>query len=182
MTKQKTKGLKTHNYNLNRIIKESLQQALILLMDKKPFDAITITELCRKAGVSRMAFYGNYNSKENLLKKVVLESVERLLDRIGSPFRETTNLSWYEEMFNSIKEDEFCLRTIFRSGFKHEYLLILNELVLHDPSVSPENKYLRIIWTGGVANVIISWIEEGLKEPPEKMAKFCYDNLSVCIK
>ena len=179
---KKTNGLKAHNFNLNKIIKESLGQALILLMDKKPFSAITITELCRKAGVSRMAFYGNFSSKENLLKKVVLESVEKLLEKIGSPFRETTNLSWYEEMFKRIKEDEFCLRTIFRSGFKHEYLLILNELVLHDPSVSPENKYLRIIWTGGVANVIISWIEEGLKEPAEEMAKFCYDNLSVCIK
>lgn len=182
MENQKTKGLKSHNFNLNKLIKESLGEALILLMDKKAFSSITITELCKKAGVSRMAFYGNYSSKEDLLKKVVLESVERLLERIGSPFRQTTNLKWYEEMFNSIKEDEFCLRTIFRSGFKHEYLIILNELVLHDPTVSAENKYLRIIWTGGVANVIISWIEEGLKEPPEEMAKFCFDNLSVWAK
>ena len=71
MQNQKTKGLKSHNYNLNKLIKESLGEALILLMDKKAFSSITITELCKKAGVSRMAFYGNYSSKEDLLKKVV---------------------------------------------------------------------------------------------------------------
>ena len=31
--------------------------AMLQLMQKKAFDHISITELCRKAGVSRMSFY-----------------------------------------------------------------------------------------------------------------------------
>ena len=182
MTEKRTSGLKNHNQNLNKIIKESLGQALILLMNKKAFKAITITELCRKAGVSRMAFYGNYKTKESLLKGIVLESVERLLEKIGSPFRQSTGLEWYEQMFESIKEDAFSLKTIFDAGFKHEYLSIMNELVLHNPSVTVENKYLRLIWSGGMANVIIQWIEDGAEEPTKEIAKFCFDNMSVWIK
>ncbi len=179
MEEKKANGLKNHNQNLNRIIRESLQHALILLMNKKTFSTITITELCKKAGVSRMAFYGNYRSKEELLKKLVLESVERLLDKIGSPFRESTGLLWYEQMFESIKDDAFYLKTIFDAGFKYEYLSIMNELVLHNPTVTTENKYLRIIWSGGMANVIITWIEDGAAVPTKEIAKFCYDNMSV---
>lgn len=179
MAEIKTKGLKNHNQNLNRLIRESLQQALIYLMNKKAFSSITITELCKKAGVSRMAFYGNYHSKEELLKKIVLESVERLLEKIGSPFRQSTGLAWYEQMFECIKEDEFYLITIFNAGFQHEYLSIMNEIVLHNPTVTTENKYLRIIWSGGMANVIIRWIEDGAVVPTKEIAKFCYDNMSV---
>ncbi len=179
MQEKRTTGLKNHNQNLNRVIRESLQHALILIMNKKAFASITITELCRKAGVSRMAFYGNYRSKEELLKRIVLESVERLLEKIGSPFRESTDISWYEQMFDCIKEDEFYLKTIFNAGFKHEYLSIMNELVLHNPTVTTENKYLRIIWSGGMANVIIQWIEDGAAVPTKEIAKFCYDNMSV---
>ncbi len=176
---KKIKGLKSHNQNLNKIIKESLGHALILLMNKKPFNSITITELCRKAGVSRMAFYGNYKTKEKLLKGIVLESVERLIEKIGSPFRMSTSLAWYEQMFESIKEDEFYLKTIFTAGFKYEYSAIMNEIVLHNPTVTTENKYLRLIWSGGMANVIIHWIEDGAKVPTAEIAKFCFENMSV---
>ncbi len=179
MNEKKQFPLKNHNQSLNKIVKESLQQALIILMNRKPFASITITELCKKAGVSRMAFYSNYHSKEELLRKIVLDSIERLLDKIGSPFRQSTGIDWYEQMFENIKEDAFSLKTIFNAGFKEEYFSIINEMVLHDATVSPENKYLRIIWAGGMANVIMQWVEAGSVEPTKEIAKFCYDNMSV---
>ena len=37
--------------------------ARLQLMQKKAFDRIYITELCRKAGVSRMSFYRYFESK-----------------------------------------------------------------------------------------------------------------------
>ena len=50
----------SYNKELNYAIKEALQDALILLMKEKQYRSISITELCKKAGVSRMAFYNNY--------------------------------------------------------------------------------------------------------------------------
>lgn len=63
------RGLKEHNEKLKAIISESLQQALILLMEKKQYKDITITELCKKAGVSRMAFYSNMKQRTICLKQ-----------------------------------------------------------------------------------------------------------------
>lgn len=179
MTENKTAGLKAHNENLNKIICESLQQALMFLMNKQAFSSISITALCKKAGVSRMAFYNNYKSKEDLLEKIVLEHVKQLIEKIGSPFRERTNAEWYEKMFECVKQDEYYLRTIFNAGFKHEYLAIINKVVLHNPNLTPDKKYLRIAWAGGISNAIIFWLENGMSEPISKIAEFCYENLSV---
>ena len=51
------------NKEANKVTRECLQTALIQLMSQKPFEKITITELVRRSGVSRTAFYRNYESK-----------------------------------------------------------------------------------------------------------------------
>ena len=70
---KKTKGLREYNENLNEVVIESMQEALIILLKEKEFAKISITDLCKKAGVSRMAFYNNFLSLEELLKSVVIE-------------------------------------------------------------------------------------------------------------
>lgn len=39
----------------------------MLLLEKKKFSDISISELCREAGVSRQIFYSLYESKENII-------------------------------------------------------------------------------------------------------------------
>lgn len=53
-------GLKEHSAQSNRFVKEYLKAALLALMKEKSYKNLTVSELCKKAGVSRMAFYRNY--------------------------------------------------------------------------------------------------------------------------
>ena len=65
----------------NIVVKESITQALLILMENKDFEKITITDIVNKAGVVRMSFYRNYTSKEdvilftNLLSKLCTERI-----------------------------------------------------------------------------------------------------------
>ena len=43
----------------NRLAKECIVTALVELMKIKDYDAISITDIAKKAGVSRMAYYRN---------------------------------------------------------------------------------------------------------------------------
>ena len=43
--------------------KRNLKEALIAMLDKEDFEHISITELCRKAEVSRITFYSHYSDK-----------------------------------------------------------------------------------------------------------------------
>ena len=68
---------------------------------------------------------------------------------------------------------------VFDAGLKYEYLSTITDIVLHDKDISLEKKYLRVMWTGGIINTIIYWLESGMKESIDEIATFCYKNLSV---
>ena len=42
-------------------------EALMILMDEKPYDKITVSDIVEKAGVARQTFYRNYNDKNEII-------------------------------------------------------------------------------------------------------------------
>ncbi|WP_339981306.1 helix-turn-helix domain-containing protein [Lactiplantibacillus plantarum] len=47
------------------------EKALFELMQEQNFSEISITDIANQAKISRMAFYRNYNSKEDILNKFI---------------------------------------------------------------------------------------------------------------
>ncbi len=175
MTEDRTESLRKHNETLNEFSKHNLQEAILILMKEKPFDKITITELCKKAGVSRMAFYKNYHDTEELLLDIFIDGNTEMIEEIGSPFRNTTGYEWFYTMFCVIEQYSEMLQLLFDAGFQYKYLTVVNELVLHNPAIENKDKYKRLIWTGAIVNVLIEWVEGGMVEPKEEMAKICLE-------
>lgn len=50
--------------------KKNLKQTLLSMMDTKPFEKISVTELCREAATSRITFYTYYQDKYDLLDEI----------------------------------------------------------------------------------------------------------------
>lgn len=50
---------------------EQIANALLGLMKEKPYDTISVSEICRLAGVSRQTFYSLYQSKENVVIRIL---------------------------------------------------------------------------------------------------------------
>lgn len=48
-----------------------MYEALLLLLEQKDYDAITVKEICQKAGVNRSTFYLHYESMNDLLEETV---------------------------------------------------------------------------------------------------------------
>ena len=57
-------------------------KALLSLLEKKPFEYITISEICEKAEVNRSTFYLHYENTSDLLK----ETTAYVLDNFTSYF------------------------------------------------------------------------------------------------
>ena len=57
-------------------------KALISLLEEKPFEYITIKEICEKAGVNRSTFYLHYENLSDLLS----EATEFILDNFTASF------------------------------------------------------------------------------------------------
>ena len=60
---------KSESKYFNTAIK--MDKALIKLLDKKPFDYITVKEICQEAGVNRSTFYLHYENTVELLEEAI---------------------------------------------------------------------------------------------------------------
>src|SRR3982074_3871002 len=61
--------------------REMLQQALMSLILKKDYEAITIQDICDEANVGRSTFYAHYTSKDDLKRKGFEHLRKELVDR-----------------------------------------------------------------------------------------------------
>lgn len=75
------KNLYRSNKESNQLTRESIEVALLFLLEKKDMTQISISELVRKAGVSRNAFYRNYKSKEEILELAYERTSHQLMDK-----------------------------------------------------------------------------------------------------
>lgn len=170
----KTAGLRRHSEEVNKIVVESLQGALLLLMAQKPFKSITVSELCRKAGVSRMAFYGNFGSKDDIFKQIFVNLHREMMARVGSPFVQQPSVKWYKDMFDFVKEKSGILQPIFNAGYREKYLQLVNSMILDHTELSCEETYALLLWCGGVINAVAHWLVDGMQTSPAEMANCCY--------
>ena len=95
----------------HRLAIDCIYEALIQLMEKKDYKDITITDITRKAGVSRMAYYRNYADKDEIL----LRHLKMYLDRAEAGLRERRALS-REEFWRSFVQSE-------QADPIHEYIM-----------------------------------------------------------
>ena len=63
-----------------------MDEALLLLLQKKDFEFITVKEVCKKAGVNRSTFYLHYENMDDLLQ----ESVDMISRRFRESFDQST--------------------------------------------------------------------------------------------
>lgn len=56
-----------------RSSQQQLSEAMFRLLGSKPFSAISVSELCREAAVSRQTFYSLFESKENVVTYTLME-------------------------------------------------------------------------------------------------------------
>ena len=64
------------NEGRNAYVIEHINEALLGLLKEKSLNEISISEICETAGVGRMSFYRNYESKEDVIKKQLLQLIQ----------------------------------------------------------------------------------------------------------
>ncbi len=164
---------KLSNEQLNKITKDKIKGALKVLLEEKSFKNVTISELVRKAGVSRTAFYRNYDSKEALLNDVLDTLVTSIKKHLLSGISSGDRYDLFLELFQKIKDAEEEIHLLFGAHLKLEDLFPAEiRKFIHEKS--PLDKYDFLSIYGAVKEIISCWISEGMIEPVEDMAELCY--------
>ena len=60
----------------HKLVKECIYTALMELMEKEDYEKITVIDITKRAGVSRMSYYRIYQSKDDIIETHLIEVFE----------------------------------------------------------------------------------------------------------
>ena len=170
-----------------------MDEALIILLEKKDFEYISIKEICDTAGVNRSTFYLHYENTSDLLKETTRYIIDKHLSYYGI---EHKNVSL---KFESCRREELLFITheylvpyltfikdnqrLFKVAIKQFNSLNLSEVYggmfehIFNPILEcfrvpeKERSYMMKFYLTGVFAIVMEWLD-----------KNCADDMATVVK
>ena len=92
----------------------AIRQAFYDLRKQKKLEAITVTELCRNAEISKAAFYLHYRDISDLSEKLQAEVIESVFEKIDDPMQIlTAPLLFTQTFINAVEAESEQVNILF---------------------------------------------------------------------
>ena len=171
-------------------------KALLSLLEKKPFEYITISEICEDAGVNRSTFYLHYENTADLLKEATTYVLDNFasyfsvdMESIASKYEncDLQELNFINEKYlhpylSFIKENQrlfaavlsqptvFESKAIFQRLFDDVFNPILDRF--HYPR--DEQHYVMMFYLNGITAIITEWLKEDCRKSIEDISSIIH--------
>lgn len=160
-----------------------MDDALLELLAKKDFEYITVTEICKKAGVNRTTFYLHYESMDDLLQ----ETIERVFKTFQNSFnvddkQDHTNIVLTRKEYllpyltfieDNLKIYKLMHEKMYLFGLKkitaYLYKTIFTKALSNFGVKESEKDYIFSFYINGVIGIINKWIENNCEDDKEKV-------------
>ena len=162
--------------------KKNISLALYALLLRKPYDEISVSDICKKANVSRVSFYHYYDKKDDIIIQFSDEKFAEFFDNF-TKLEVLTFEDLIVEMFKYLKKISRQL-TILRYAQKENIMLeqfhsygryIFSNTKTNTLLENKDNQFLIPFLVGGIFQVIMKWLDEGMVTPPEEIAKAVFE-------
>ncbi len=155
------------------LTKDYIYGAFKQLLEKKKYDNISVCDICEKAGVSRMSFYRNFKSKDELTYNGVEKIFDDMRKRINKlDIKSTYSIS--KELFETVSKYKTIFFSFDNTKFNKEFSDIVWSKLIKDfefDSISKTSKYIPILYFGALSLTVIQWLKNGCEETPDEMAR-----------
>lgn len=161
----------------NRETRLRIIKAVVSLLETKNLSDVSVTDIVSEAHVARASYYRNFSSKE----EVLLEAGRMIIDDFARSMRDIDGgCCGYEGVLRAFRyflQYREPLLRFHRTGFTGIYEELFQNYVeeqmraLANDGVS---RYRASFFSGALFSVYVAWLEGGMEEPPEEMARlFC---------
>ncbi|MDD6038546.1 MAG: TetR/AcrR family transcriptional regulator [bacterium] len=153
-------------------------RALLDLMQEKPYNQISISELSGKADLSRRTFYRLFHSMDEILlfhiHSLWAKKSDELYRSSDKSYLHTSEFAlhfWYENKDLTI--------LLYRNGLVSVMQQFINEISLEIYHTQKPNRklaknaealeYALSYSSGGILNIICTWASKGMDKTPEEL-------------
>ena len=184
----KTNDNRIHSSNSQNIFaRECLAEALVSLMETNDFDSISVTDICKTAGFSRMAYYRNFHSKDDILVKYMQMLADRFRQEAEATLGSIASKSYKMILFafKYFQNYEAFASCLIKANLSSVLLDGLNYYM--DKYVASANddirrKYALYYYSGALFNIYVTWIKGGMAESPEELAEIVCSRMNKVSK
>ncbi len=138
--------------------------AMFSLMKRKPFQQITVTEICNEAAIGRKTFYRNFDWKEDV--------VEFKLDILCTQYKnEIMGMTLEEQLrhhMQFVRDHADIFITLYRSGIhqmvREKFAILLPDTMPKWTNDPVEQQYRSTYIIAGVEAIERIWVERNFAE------------------
>lgn len=156
---------------------QMIRMALVHLMETKPVEKITVTELCKKANINRNTFYAHYYRPADVLEQIFdnWEIDIHLFDYFDDPYAITQKyvqlLVDHPDLLKLMKSTDLMHNQLFRhllSTFQSHTIATWQQL---RPDLTKEELTKRYLYAeGGSLALIVDWVEHDMEQSSTSLA------------
>ena len=169
-----------HMRNATRAVcstRQSIISAFAELVQEKEYAAISITDIVKRANVSRMAYYRSFPLKEEIVVEYLDELLTEILERIKGE-SQIDRIVVYRLTFGTIAAHRKFFQNIAASGLtdlisrsiiRHSYDMVTD--YYHWKKEDRFKAYSFYYHVGGLIVAACAWLENGMSESVDEMAQ-----------
>lgn len=163
---------------------EKLRNALLELMKKQSIDTISVTELCKTAGINRNTFYSHYREPVDLLNEIENELLGMMWNTLSQADKLAADLNTYiRSALQTINQNrELCYIILSRHGNRHfvkSLIEMLQPLVVHSwvamGMTEEESAITYTYCVGGAIAVLEQWVNENYQTDVNRLSDMLSD-------
>ena len=175
-----------------RMTKRLMKDALLELMEEKPFAKISVSAICETADVNRSTFYAYYEEPLQLLREIendvfaqmpVLSPSTRVTDRTNIQQDKSfmkRNITFFEYIKKNARMFRILLINSEDIGFRTRMLERMQEMYHWRDTAQEEyyNHFRYVYIAGGALSMMIEWIKQDFPCTEAEFAKMSVDIIS----
>jgi len=166
-----------------RKTRDALGDALVELMQEKPFDSITVQDVLDRANVGRSTFYSHFSDKEDLQLSDADEFFEGISMALSAHGDKSERVFPVKEFFQHVFEARQFISALMASGKMQDNMELaeahfargieqrLNEIPRAASIPPAERPLVAVAHAGAIVSLLRSWMGRGMKEPAEEIDK-----------
>lgn len=162
--------MNTPNNRRRKESREKIEKVFVELLQTRDLSQISVSDICKQAGLNRTTFYANYTDIYGLADSIR----DRLEANLSALYQEEyatgINSNDYLKLFRHIQQNQIFYQTYFKLGYDNKY-----KIISYDTELAQKHFQDRFIhyhmefFKSGLTRIIKLWLQNGCRETPEEM-------------
>ena len=156
-----------------------IENALFSLLKKYSYNSLSVSQITKHAGVSRMAFYRNYEQKDQILITFLRDQYQKFIDDLSD--HKLTDFK--DQLAVYFKDHPELMKLFLNAGLEGELLnqqtKFLKELINYSHPNLKLPSYAISYQSGGIYMLLIWWVGHNYQKPVSELLSYIENHIVI---